>query len=401
MRILKIWDAEYPWDVRVEKVLGSLVAAGHEVHLAARNRDRRPLVEPVDGATVHRLPPWRWLGRSLDAASQFPAFVNPRWLRLLRSVARRVDAELVLVRDLPLAPVAVEVARRRGIPVVLDMAENYPAMLRAIWDHGRQKRFDRLVRNPELAQRVERWVLDRVDHVLVVVEESKERLVGLGVDEDRVTVVSNTPLRRRIGAPSARGSADATSLRAAYLGLMEAPRGVQVLVEAVRILRDRGVEASADLVGAGRDLDDFVEQARGAGLLGGPVRFHGYIPYDEALAVVARADVGVIPHVPDELWHTTIPNKLFDYMALGLPVVTSDARPAARIVRETGCGIVAAGGSPGAMADAIAHLRDPEARRAAGRAGHAAVLARYNWEHDERRLLAALERVAGQRGRKR
>src|SRR5690606_13666302 len=57
MRICKVWDAEYPWDVRVEKIARSLSEAGHTVHLVARNRDRRPTEEQLEECHVHRLAP--------------------------------------------------------------------------------------------------------------------------------------------------------------------------------------------------------------------------------------------------------------------------------------------------------------------------------------------------------
>src|SRR5688572_32489493 len=127
MRICKIWDGDYPWDVRVEKVARSLTEAGHEVHLVARNRQRLPVHERLAEAHVHRLKPWRFLGQRLDAMTMFPAFFNPRWLSSILSTARASRAEMLLVRDLPLAPTAIWVGRLLRIPVVLDMAENYPA----------------------------------------------------------------------------------------------------------------------------------------------------------------------------------------------------------------------------------------------------------------------------------
>ena len=62
MKICKIWDADYPWDIRVEKVATSLSMAGHSVHLVCRNLDRRVRVEHNGTFTVHRLPavPVRW-----------------------------------------------------------------------------------------------------------------------------------------------------------------------------------------------------------------------------------------------------------------------------------------------------------------------------------------------------
>lgn len=400
MKVLKIWDAEYPWDVRAEKVCKALTARGHEVHMVARNRDRRPVVESLPETTVHRLRPWP-LPRSLDAALQFPAFMSPRWLLHTVSAARTVSPAIVLVRDLPLAPMAVAVGRLLDIPVVLDMAENYPAMMRAIWDHGRQRWTDWVVRNPRVVAAVERWVLRHVDHTVVVVEESAERLEDLGVSRDRITTVLNTPARDRLTS----GGIDDRSVRGdrplvlVYLGLMELPRGVQVALDAVGILKGQGVEVKLELIGAGRDLGLLQVQASEQGLSGADVRFHGFLPYQDALRVVATADVGLVPHIANESWNTTIPNKLFDYMSLGLPVITSDARPAARIVRESQGGVVYRSTDPGDLARAIREFLSADQRVAAGRAGRAAIESRYNWARDGELMVSLLERIADSRCR--
>ena len=200
MRVCKIWDGDYPWDVRVEKVARSLTEAGHEVHLVARNRQRRPERERLSEAEVYRLKPWPLLGKRLDDATMFPAFFNPRWLHAINETARVSRADLILVRDLPLAPTAIWAGRKLGVPVVLDMAENYPAMLRGRVELGVHGPGDVLLRNAAAAAAVERWVLARIDHVLVVVEESRDRVRALGVPADRVTVVSNTPSLSRLAA---------------------------------------------------------------------------------------------------------------------------------------------------------------------------------------------------------
>jgi glycosyltransferase involved in cell wall biosynthesis len=122
---------------------------------------------------------------------------------------------------------------------------------------------------------------------------------------------------------------------------MEAPRGILEVLDAVALLLREGRSLELRLVGdGGRDLPLFREHAASLGLQEPTVRFLGQLPNREALAEVAKADVGLVPHHADDSWNTTIPNKLFDYMAAGLPVVTSSAIPAARVVRETGCGVV-------------------------------------------------------------
>jgi glycosyltransferase involved in cell wall biosynthesis len=179
--------------------------------------------------------------------------------------------------------------------------------------------------------------------------------------------------------PLAGAGGSGAPLRLVYLGLMELPRGITCVLDAAHLLQRRGVTVAIDLIGDGRDRA-LLEQRASDLELGPLVRFHGFIPNTDALAMVSHADVGLIPHVADEAWNTTIPNKLFDYMAAGLPVITSDAKPAARIIRETGAGLVFRSGSAEDLASAVQQLEDPARRERMGRAGQAAIRSRYSWE---------------------
>ena len=391
-RIVYVWDADYPWDIRTQKICAALSGRGHDVHIVARNREWRAPVERLPEGTVHRLTPWRAAGRALDGALSFPAFFNPRWVRRVASVVDETAADVVIVRDLPLCPTALHVGRRSRTPVILDMAENYAAMIQETWDAGRQKPWDVLVRNPRLVAAIEKWCLARVDATLVVVEESADRLRTLGVPSSRLAVVSNTPPAERArGAQPDRGRGG--PLRVVYLGLMEIPRGVGDLIDATAILKQTGTPVEVTIIGGGRDEALLRERARAAGLEAPVIHFTGRLPNAEALRKVAEADVGVVPHHADEAWNTTIPNKLFDYMAAGLAVVSSDALPPKRILEETGAGVTYRSQDSESLAAALRALDDPDARVRMGKAGRDAVASGYNWERDTERLDAAVRAV--------
>lgn len=391
-RILYVWDAEYPWDVRTAKICRSLTEAGHPVAITARNRTRLPEQEDLPEGRVFRLPVWP-LAQRLDSALSLPAFLNPRWTRHLAQSARAFAPDVIIVRDLPLGPAAIALGRRRGIPVILDMAENYPAMIADIWKSGRQRPLDFLVRNPRAVRAVERHCLARVDTTLVVVEESRDRLIALGTAPERVVVVSNTPPASRV----AEGRPPAAGLHVVYLGLLELPRGVAELIEAAALLRERHPSLRVTLIGDGRDRSLLETLARERRVLGNGVEFLGFVPNQRALEIVGSAAIGVVPHHAVESWNTTIPNKLFDYMAAGLAVVTSDAAPAARVVRSTGSGVVFRSGDAADCARAIAELADDDRRARAGDAGRAAIRTEFNWEADSARLLDCVRRLATRR----
>jgi len=390
--LLYVWDADYPWDVRAEKICATCTEAGYDVHIAARNRAWRPLIQHLPEGTVHRMAPWRWAGQRLDGVLGFPAFFSPRWVVHLARVARTVRPSVLVVRDLPLCPTAIWVGRRYGVPVVLDMAENYPAMMRKNFEAGRHRPIDYIVRNPAAVAAVERYCLPRVARVLVVVEESAARLQRLGVPATRIALVSNTPPLARVeGRPAARAGDGAGPLTLVYVGILEVPRGISDLLEAVRLLRGSSPTVRAVVIGTGRDADVFRTHAAALGLTSAEATFCGHVQsHEEVRRLVREADIGVLPHRVSEAWNTTIPNKLFDYMAVELPVITSDAAPFARIVRETGAGVVFQSQDPASLADAVRTLFDGARRRSCGAAGLAAVRARYHWEHDAQMLLEAL-----------
>jgi glycosyltransferase involved in cell wall biosynthesis len=399
-RVLYVWQSDYPWDVRTEKVCAALSAAGFEVHLAARNRRREPVTEARPEGVVHRLPSWRWARQRLDAVLQTPAFFSPRWLHFLSSLVRRERPDVVIVRDLPLCAAAIWVGRRHRVPVILDMAENYPGTLRAKWDAGRQKPWDFLVRNPRLFSHLEDYCVRRVDHIIVVVEESADRLAARGVPRTRLHLVSNTPPAAR--AMDTRQTTERppnAPLELVYLGIHTIERGLLELIDAIKILHDQHLLVRATIVGVGRDTDLLRARARALGLTDNEIVFTGYLQsHADALAVMARADVGVIASRKTPQSNSTIPNKLFDYMAAGLPVLTSDTAPCTRIVRATGAGEVFRAGDAADLAAAVRRLADPAVRLAAGEAGRRAILAQYNWERDAAVLCDLVGRVVARSG---
>jgi glycosyltransferase involved in cell wall biosynthesis len=282
-------------------------------------------------------------------------------------------------------------ARREGVPVVFDMAENYPAMIRAIWDTGAKGPFDFVVRNPSLVTRVEQWVLPRVDHVIAVCEESAERIRRAGVAPEKITIVSNTP-EIRVGASTASPT-EGEVLRVSYLGLVEAMRGIEVIAEAVGILARQGMRIELTVVGDGPHMPNLRAFIK-ARELSNVVQLHGRLPHEEALKVAQSAHIGVVPHLKSEMTDTTVPNKLFDYMAAGMPVVVSSARPLARIVSETGCGFVFTSGDAQSCADALAALSVHAAWTKCSAAGIEAISKHYNWSLDADRLKRLFATIA-------
>lgn len=399
MIICHIWDADYPWDVRVEKICDSLVKK-HEVHLVCRNSKRSPRYEYAKSLHIHRLPYLSERFGILNHLIGFPAFFNPFWIFTIWRTIKQTKAEVILVRDLPLAWTALSIGRLLGLPVVLDMAENYPAMIKDIWDRQGFSILNFLVRNPTVIRFIERTSVRWCDHILAVVEESRDRLISLGVEPGRVSLVINTPTSARWTESSlddgVRVSRGPQSLILVYLGLLEWPRGIETAIRSIHLVRDRLPGVKLVIVGSGRHEGDFkrlTDQLK----LQDFVQFLGWLDYSKAIEVIRASDVGLVPHHATESWNTTIPNKLFDYMSMGKPVIVSNAKPTERIVLEERCGLVFKEKDAEDLASAIVGLEHRVIREEMGRCGRDSVAKRYNWEVDEERLFRALDVAAKSR----
>jgi glycosyltransferase involved in cell wall biosynthesis len=392
MKILLIWDGEYPWDIRVAKVSQTLLADGHEIHIVCRNGHALPRYELYQGLHLHRIAA---LPRALawaNGAFTFPAFFNPVWIIQLIRTLRRERCSMIIVRDLPMAPVVRVLRMFARVPVVLDMAECYPEMLRCAWQYERFRWSNLLVRNPAIADYVERRMTRTLDHIFVMVEESRDRLLRKGVPAERISIVSNTPDLSRFPRPSypVVEAHRAGAVELLYVGLLNPSRGVDVMIRAAALRAAQPNGFTVRVVGSGKHaaaLRGLATQLN----VSERVRFDGWVDNTLVPGIVAEATIGVVPHYSCSHWNTTIPNKLFDYMAAGKPVIVSDAVPAARIVRETGCGLVYSSTDPESLAAAVDRMADPAVRVRMGMAGRDAVEAKFNWRTDGAILSQVVE----------
>jgi glycosyltransferase involved in cell wall biosynthesis len=385
MKIALIWKNDYPWDVRVEKIANSLHEAGHDVYLLCGNKKQLKREEVIDGINVIRLPCTH--NRFMNSLISLPFHFNPFWLKMAGETVSHKGIELVIVRDLPLVSIGIFLKKRFGIPLILDMAENYPAMY---WDRTRKGGWTAIknwfLKNPYLAEYTERRAMEACDHIFVVVEESAQRLIANGVDSANISIVSNTPDMRNFVNDSSTG--EHKQVQVVFVGLIQ-ERGLDIVVKSLGRIRDIGIPVKFLVIGEGHYLNQLKLIAKQY-QVEHMVEFKGWVKNPTIPAYIHESDIGVIPHKKNPHSDTTIPNKLFDYMACSKPVIVSNAVPLKRIVEEERCGLVFSAGSVESFTDALKQmLLNPAAAVEMGRNGAVAVRRRYNWSYDS----AVLKRV--------
>ncbi|MDC0661946.1 glycosyltransferase family 4 protein [Marinobacter sp. SS21] len=387
MRIALVWDADYPWDVRVEKVASSLIKEGHDVHLICRNTDQRIRYEEIAGIKVNRLPVVVRRLRWLNSILTFPAFFNPIWLYFIWRIASQNKVEHIIVRDLPLCPAGIWVAKWLKVPCSMDMAECYPEMLRCIWKFEKFRFQNILVRNPYLADLVEMYCLKRLSKIFAMIEESRDRLIRKGVPAERVSIVSNTPsLALADSYKKARVPQEVFQI--VYLGILNPSRGLDTVIEGMSVLQKQGVGCKLVVAGTGKAEADLRSLVQRHGV-SESVEFLGWVTRDKVKDLFASASIGVVPHHVCGHWNSTIPNKLFDYMAAGVPVVSTNVGPMERIITHNDCGRIYTDNDPESFARTIVELGDRNLRERLGENGRQAVLKTFNWENDELKLTLA------------
>jgi colanic acid/amylovoran biosynthesis glycosyltransferase len=179
------------------------------------------------------------------------------------------------------------------------------------------------------------------------------------------------------------------------IGTLHEVKGQTYLIEACRLLRDKGIEFMCTFVGEGPDRDSLAAQAASANL-DGDVVFFGQKTRQEVIALLREADVLAAPSVPSrDNRREGIPVVLMEAMGSGVAVVASHLSGIPELVENEKTGLLVSPGDPGALADALERLyRDPALRDRLGRNGREKVLREFDLDAN----AAALIQCLGMRG---
>lgn len=178
--------------------------------------------------------------------------------------------------------------------------------------------------------------------------------------------------------------------RIVYIGGLTRARGLIQVLEALEYLQDLDIELHIAGDTGDELLRERFERPR--------VVYHGRIPWQRANSFLVDGDVGVALLQPTPGYRYCPGEnivKLWEYLAVGLPVVISDFPKLRELVERLECGVVADPTSPEAIADVIRKLyRDPAERHRLGENGRRAVHEECNWEKQERKLLDLYDRLS-------
>lgn len=382
-----VLDKPFPPDIRVLKEAVSLVKAGFKVGVLSIGPDDRPDREMFRGIEIIRFKmPAKVRNKLRGLAGTIPLLkLLLRWL-LLR-VRRQFPFDVLHMHDLYLVGGGLAAGRRADVPVVADLHENW---VQALSLYAWSTRFPgRLLVSKSRWQALEKRWLQKVDHILVVVEEARQRVEDLGITPSKVSVVPNTIQTadfERFPPQVDIVKSIQSPFTIVYTGGIDLHRGLQTLIRAMPAVVEE-IPAHLVIVGDGstrRELEDLADELD----LTEFVTFTGWRPMAEMRSYIEGSQVCTVPHEKGGQNDAAMPHKIFHYMYMKRPVVVTTCRPLERIVNEAQCGLVCSAGDPDSMAEVLIRLgKHPEERRIMGENGYRAVLEKYNWDHTVRDMV--------------
>ena len=374
------------YTIRTQEIAVAQRLAGMDPHVTTRigfpvtagAMDGRATVT-VDGVPYHRLLPWIMPGR-MDRLYQ------THLRHAARLTQRLKPAVLHAASNYANAVIALALRDATGLPVVYEV--------RGFWE---DTWLSRHVVNADLklsdryvyTRALETHCMVEADRVVTLGEAMREEIAARGVPGDKITIVPNA-----VSEEFLRPLPDGAALKASLgikpgehvVGLVSslvAHEGIGTLLEAVKILNDRGVRTRALIVGDGPERTALQRQAAGLDL---DAVFTGRVPSAKVRDYHAVLDVFVVPRTPDRVCQLVTPLKPVEAMASGLPVVVSSVRALAEIVHDRETGLLSPPLDAGELADRLQQLlASPDLRAKLGANARDWVARDRTWAHNAAR----------------
>lgn len=393
-------------DPRLIKEVSALDAAGFRVSvLCPKGDDEQPEIETLNSRAVVYRKTVPIPSRTKKAVSSWTLRFFA-WQSVIEQFLDDLGIDVLHVRDLPMLRTTLAVAAGKPIPVVADFYENWPAALESY--RGDRSWLYRTMMTLSRGQFLYRWYerrcVRRCERVVVVVPEAAQRFLDSGFPPDKFVVVSNTEDETTVETPQIDLNArDLDLFRdrwvAIYHGSVGAHRGLDTVLRSIPEIVERIPNFLFLAVGVDENWSERFKKIATDQGVESHVAIHGWTPGETCIRYVLASQVGLVPHNDFEHTHTTVPHKLFQYMACSRPVVVSDCRPLKRIVEASGSGVVFRANDPKDFARKIIQLADePEACHRYGEHGRQAAMTTFSWKHDAARLVEMYREIACRSG---
>jgi glycosyltransferase involved in cell wall biosynthesis len=309
---------------------------------------------------------------------------SSRLARMTRTVwsvyreARKKDADVYHFHDPELIPVGL-LLRASGKIVIYDVHEDIPK------DILSKHYLPQWSRQPLawLMERLETWASPHFAALVAVTPSIAARFLP---QNRRTVIVHNYPYQKEVVSAQQPSPWEMRRQSVVYAGRITGQRGIREMVLAMSLLPET-LPATLELAG-----DELPEDVSPDELHRCPgwkrVRHHGLLDQPSTLRLLHQMRAGLVLFRPEPNHLEALPQKIFEYMGAGLPVIASNFPLWKRILGDAGCGIFVDPLNPQQIAGAIEFvLTHPKEAEEMGRRGQATMLERYNWNTEAEKLV--------------
>lgn len=360
LKICHLTSVHKRTDVRVFlKICTSLSLAGMDISLVVSDGKGNDVVNDV---------------KIFDVAIQSES----RIMRMTKTVAAVyqkalvLDAQIYHFHDPELIPVGL-LLKRKGKIVVFDSHEDYTS------DILHKQYIPIFSRNliSKFYQLFESYAASQFDAIVTATPKIRQVFEAYGTP--KAIDINNYPLLSELFDVADWSE---KTIDAIFIGAISSVRGVYELIQSL----DHSIDCSLTIAGtfANSSIQSLITGLESWDR----VSYLGQVSRGQVFDLLAKSKVGVVTYLPAPNHVDSQPNKLFEYMSAGIPVVASNFPLWREIVEENNCGICVDPKDPAAVSAAIENLlKNPSRAMELGANGRSAVISKYNWKTEEKKLL--------------
>lgn len=390
MRFGIVYYGAYPWNRGIDQLGQSLRVLGHDPLIVAKSLDFGEEEGIVNGVRVIHVPPQGV--KALASVKSFHLPFNLFWRHWLIKIGKEFQLDGMIVRETPLSWAVLSAARKLRIPAYLDMRENLGAMYNI--DRARNF-FFRIMRHSRVVKFYEEITIRHFNHIFAVSPELKNWLITTyTLHPNNVSVLENTPNENYLNAAAEalqQKKRHNDLIYLAYSGWASEKKGIGDIVSSLPYVLSKCPNVRLRIIGEGpavARLKMVVNELE----IGNKVEFFPMLSMSNMAKMLTECDIGIESSWLNELTHQTTPGKLFEYMAVGLAILSSARRPVVRVLEEVNCGKVYFSRNPQRIADCIVELISNRSELSEmGRRARQAVLNRYNWRINVKKLKSVIK----------
>lgn len=319
MRVAMVAYSFYEVDNRIMRYAEALAGRGDSVDVFALRKKGSAPVETLNGVTLHRIQKREINERGkltyLKRLLEF--FVRSAFILSSRHLKKPYD--LIHVHSVPDFEVfAALLPKLLGAKVILDVHDIVPEFYASKFNVSKESFTFKAL------QRVEKWSAAFSNHVIIANHLWEKVITARSVDSAKCSTYLNYPDSSMFNN-TLRTRGDDGRCVMIYPGSLNKHQGLDIAVRAFDLIKDQVPGARFDIYGEGPAKSDLAAIIEECGLQD-RVRILPVLPIKEIAGVMANADIGIVPKRDDSFGGEAFSTKIFEFMALGVPVIAANTR---------------------------------------------------------------------------